>query len=90
VTDDGKGFDLAAARKGSRHGLAGMRERVRIHHGTLDIRTAPGTGTTVEAWLPVNGAKPPPAPPVKDAGSAKPRGVGSAEDAGAASVEAGR
>ncbi|MFI5711033.1 sensor histidine kinase [Kribbella sp. NPDC051620] len=53
VTDDGNGFDLAAARKGSRHGLAGMRERVRIHHGTLDIRTAPGTGTTVEAWLPV-------------------------------------
>ncbi|GAA0949870.1 hypothetical protein GCM10009554_49000 [Kribbella koreensis] len=53
VTDDGRGFDLAAARKGSRHGLPGMRERVRIHHGTLDIHTSPGTGTTVEAWLPV-------------------------------------
>lgn len=53
VTDDGIGFDLGVAGKGGRHGLAGMRERVRIHHGTLDIRTAPAAGTTVEAWIPL-------------------------------------
>lgn len=53
VTDDGHGFDLVAARRGSRHGLAGMRERVRIHRGTLDIQTAPGAGTVVQAWIPV-------------------------------------
>ncbi|MDX6263952.1 MAG: hypothetical protein QOH84_5640 [Kribbellaceae bacterium] len=56
VTDNGRGFDLAAARKGSRHGLPGMRERVRIHHGTLDIQTAPLAGTVVHAWIPVGAA----------------------------------
>ncbi len=33
VTDDGEGFDLEAAGSAGRHGLAGMRERVRIHSG---------------------------------------------------------
>ncbi|NEA36025.1 sensor histidine kinase [Streptomyces sp. SID13031] len=56
VTDDGVGFDLDAARSAGRHGLAGMRERVRIHSGRLDIRTAPGEGTTISARLPVSGA----------------------------------
>jgi len=55
VTDDGIGFDVAAARRGNRHGLAGMRERVRIEGGTLDIRSTPGAGTTVDAWMPVGG-----------------------------------
>lgn len=73
VTDDGAGFDLAAAGKGGRHGLAGMRERVRIHHGTLDIRTAAGAGTVVEAWIPVApGAPAPGAEPAGGAASAVP------------------
>ncbi|RZU20208.1 signal transduction histidine kinase [Kribbella rubisoli] len=55
VTDDGSGFDLAVAAHGGRHGLAGMRERVRIEGGTLDIRSTPGAGTTVAAWFPVGG-----------------------------------
>ncbi len=53
VSDDGTGFDLAAAGTRGRHGLAGMRERVRIHHGTLEVKTAPGAGTVVAAWIPV-------------------------------------
>ncbi|MFI5729813.1 sensor histidine kinase [Kribbella sp. NPDC051587] len=57
VTDDGVGFDVAAARRGNRHGLAGMRERVRIEGGTLDIRSTPGSGTTVDAWIPVGGRR---------------------------------
>ncbi|MFB6723779.1 sensor histidine kinase [Kribbella sp. NPDC056345] len=57
VTDDGVGFDVAAARRGNRHGLAGMRERVRIEGGTLDIRSTPGSGTTVDAWMPVGGRR---------------------------------
>ncbi|WP_405062785.1 sensor histidine kinase [Kribbella sp. NBC_01505] len=57
VTDDGVGFDVAAARRGNRHGLAGMRERVRIEGGTLDIRSTPGAGTTVDAWIPVGGRR---------------------------------
>ncbi|MER7250967.1 ATP-binding protein [Kribbella sp. NPDC000426] len=57
VTDDGSGFDVAAAARGTRHGLAGMRERVRIEGGTLDIRSTPGTGTTVAAWFPAGGGR---------------------------------
>ncbi|MFI5691113.1 sensor histidine kinase [Kribbella sp. NPDC051586] len=57
VVDDGAGFDPAAARRSGRHGLAGMRERVRVHHGTLDIGTGPDAGTTIRAWIPVGAAR---------------------------------
>ena len=30
-----------------------MRERVRLLNGTLDIETAPGQGTAVIAWVPI-------------------------------------
>jgi PAS domain S-box-containing protein len=53
VSDDGAGFDPERAGKGMHLGLAGMRERVRLVHGTLDIESAPGRGTTVSAWVPV-------------------------------------
>ncbi|MEV6284214.1 sensor histidine kinase [Kribbella sp. NPDC051770] len=53
VSDDGHGFDPEVARAGGRHGLAGMRERVRIHHGTLTIDAGPGRGTTVAARIPL-------------------------------------
>lgn len=53
ISDDGSGFDVAAASTGYRHGLAGMNERVRIHHGKLEITSAPGNGTTIKAWLPL-------------------------------------
>ncbi|MEV6413088.1 sensor histidine kinase [Kribbella sp. NPDC051718] len=52
IGDDGSGFDVAAASVGNRHGLAGMTERVRIHHGTLEITSSPGDGTTIRATLP--------------------------------------
>jgi signal transduction histidine kinase len=46
VSDDGVGFDPAQVR--SRHlGLTTMAERARAAGGTLDIESAPGTGTTV-------------------------------------------
>jgi signal transduction histidine kinase len=57
VSDDGSGFDVAAAGRGTRHGLAGMRERVRIEGGTLDIRSTPGDGTTVAAWFPAGAGR---------------------------------
>jgi signal transduction histidine kinase len=53
VTDDGIGFDIPAARNRGRHGLAGMRERVRIHNGSLEIQSSFGAGTVIEAWIPV-------------------------------------
>ncbi|MFD7161524.1 sensor histidine kinase [Kribbella sp. NPDC059898] len=57
VSDDGSGFDVEAAARGTRHGLAGMRERARIEGGTLDVRSTPGSGTTVTAWFPVGGGR---------------------------------
>lgn len=58
VSDNGHGFDPEVARTGGRHGLAGMRERVRIHHGTLTVDAAPGRGTTVAARIPLTAEVP--------------------------------
>ena len=52
VSDNGSGFDPAHSRDHASLGLASMRERVRVLHGELDIRSAPGRGTTVVAWVP--------------------------------------
>jgi signal transduction histidine kinase len=51
VRDDGRGFDVAAQTHG--FGLLGMRERVGLLSGTLDITSVPGNGTTVVAHFPV-------------------------------------
>ncbi|MGE0624389.1 MAG: ATP-binding protein [Pseudomonadales bacterium] len=51
ITDDGCGFDPAAARSGL--GLSSMRERARLLGGTLSLSSTPGAGTTVRARLPV-------------------------------------
>ena len=54
IEDDGVGFDLpAAARKLDSFGLAGMRERVTMLGGSIDIRSAKGKGTRILATLPV-------------------------------------
>jgi signal transduction histidine kinase len=63
VVDDGAGFDVAAARARAAagagdlppgFGLAGMRERVLLAGGALDISSAPGGGgTTVRARFPL-------------------------------------
>ena len=50
VVDDGKGFDQATVGDGHL-GLAGMRSRVKKVGGALAIRTAPGTGTTIEVTV---------------------------------------
>ncbi|MDX2968482.1 sensor histidine kinase [Kribbella solani] len=54
IADDGRGFEPEVAQAGGRHGLAGMRERVRIHEGKLTITSAPGEGTEISAWLPIS------------------------------------
>lgn len=52
VTDDGVGFDVAAARAKSGHyGLTNMQERARKFRGTVEVQSAPGSGTTVHATL---------------------------------------
>ncbi len=51
VTDDGRGFDPVARSAGL--GLRTMAERARRLGGSLDVRSTPGEGTTVEVTLPV-------------------------------------
>ena len=50
VTDDGAGFDPAFRGYGT--GLQGMADRLHAHGGSLDVRSAPGAGTTVAGRLP--------------------------------------
>jgi signal transduction histidine kinase len=49
VRDDGHGFDPAT---GTGFGLSGMRTRAEQVHGTLAVRSDPGTGTTIEVEVP--------------------------------------
>ena len=57
VTDDGAGFDtrlaLVQALSGKSLGLVSMEERAKLSGGELQIRSVPGTGTTVSARLPL-------------------------------------
>jgi signal transduction histidine kinase len=55
ITDDGTGFDTAAARDGT--GLQGMADRLAALGGTLDIHSQPGHGTTVSGRVPVPGSR---------------------------------
>ncbi len=50
VTDDGAGFDPQSRGYGT--GLQGMADRLHAHGGSLDVRSAPGAGTTVSGRLP--------------------------------------
>ncbi len=52
VSDDGKGFDPLNAPRG-RWGMTTMRERAEAAGGRLSVDSAPGSGTTVRATLPL-------------------------------------
>jgi signal transduction histidine kinase len=55
ITDDGKSFqvDRVQRAKGRKHlGLLGMRERLAMVGGRLEIESSPGKGTTVTANIP--------------------------------------
>jgi len=51
IVDQGQGFDPRVRTEG--FGLTGMRERVNLAGGSLDLSSAPGEGTTIVATLPV-------------------------------------
>jgi len=51
VRDNGKGFDPNQPSSGS-HGLLGMRYRIEAEGGRMNLTTAPGKGTLIEATLP--------------------------------------
>ena len=59
VSDDGCGFDPAAARKGYSYGLLGMSERARLIGGSLRIDSSPETGTVVSIHVPLGGGERP-------------------------------
>lgn len=52
VTDDGRGFDRAAADWRPGVGLASMQERARLLGGGCTVRSAPARGTTLEVRIP--------------------------------------
>jgi signal transduction histidine kinase len=52
IDDDGSGFDPAAVREDG-FGLEGMRERVQLLDGRLEIESAEARGTTIAAQVPV-------------------------------------
>lgn len=54
IEDDGKGFSLDEKQNGL--GLANMRERANLVSGTLRVQSRPGSGTRIEASLPLTGA----------------------------------
>jgi PAS domain S-box-containing protein len=53
VLDDGAGFDPAVPADHPALGLTGMRERVHLLGGALDIESAPGQGTSIVVWVPL-------------------------------------
>jgi signal transduction histidine kinase len=61
VRDDGKGFDpraaLRRAAQGHSVGLLGMKERVSLAGGELEIDSAPGHGTLIRARFPMEGVQ---------------------------------
>jgi len=59
LEDDGAGFDVDAAMEAAalarRMGLPGLRERVELLGGALEVESAPGSGTTLYVRLPDGG-----------------------------------
>ena len=55
VKDNGIGMDCAWIERPptGHYGLLGMKERVQRFGGKLDVSSAPGTGTTVQAIVPI-------------------------------------
>jgi signal transduction histidine kinase len=51
VRDDGCGFDPDSVAAG--RGLMGMRERIELLGGEIEVRSGPGSGTQIAAQLPV-------------------------------------
>ena len=50
IQDDGKGFEESRITPGN--GLRNLRRRAAEMHGSVEIRSAPGQGTTVEFYAP--------------------------------------
>jgi len=56
VRDNGHGISAADLRKANHFGIRGMRERIALLGGDINIRSAPGQGTVVEVRAPLAAA----------------------------------
>ncbi len=54
ISDDGIGFDFSKMRLALGHGLANMRTRAHKMGGDIDVKSQPGTGTTVMTRIPLD------------------------------------
>lgn len=59
VADDGRGCAPEHALSSGGSGLGGMRERLRLHGGTLELHSAPGQGTRLRVSVPLEGTPSP-------------------------------
>ncbi|MBE3596909.1 MAG: sensor histidine kinase [Hydrogenibacillus sp.] len=53
IKDNGKGFDLEALKERPTLGLMGLKERVKLLKGHIDIQTRPGAGTAIQIEVPI-------------------------------------
>ena len=58
VHDDGTGLPAGVESSRLSHGIAGMRQRVRALNGSFKIGSKPGSGTTIDVFIPVPRASP--------------------------------
>lgn len=55
IADNGRGFDIGIMDKDEAHyGLKGVRERLELIHGTMELESAPGKGTRLFITVPGN------------------------------------
>jgi signal transduction histidine kinase len=57
IVDKGVGFDLRMHKAGKGLGLISIRERSQLLSGSVAIKSAPGLGTCVEVWIPLESTR---------------------------------
>ena len=62
ITDNGKGFDVQEVTGGyderGSFGMVNMRERAELLGGVLDLKSVPGRGTQITAFIPIPSSRP--------------------------------
>ncbi|WP_039944536.1 sensor histidine kinase [Thermicanus aegyptius] len=59
IKDNGKGMPAEALKKENSFGLIGMKERVKLLQGEMEIRSKPGRGTEILIQVPILSSPPP-------------------------------
>jgi PAS domain S-box-containing protein len=53
ISDEGMGFDQEESARNGGIGIRSMEERARLVNGRLEVRSKPGSGTTIQVWVPI-------------------------------------